>query len=289
MPIIYIDVLLCINLFIDFLLLCATARVLRRPYRRRRLIGGAVVGALSSLSILLPPMPTVLSLLLRLIVAALMVLCAFAFVNVGTFFKTTAVMFVISAIFAGICFALWWLVAPSGLFVRSGVVYYDVPPLWLLLFTVISYAVLCVYERLTRKRVALHLSYRVEIIDHDCRICLRALLDSGHSLTERFSGAPVILVNADAVSALTRIYDPAHITAHTASRIRYIPFHTLSGEGLLAACRPEKVVLHANGKTADISGVWIAATAMLARGEYDALISPALADRFILTKEGSPR
>lgn len=282
MTVIYIDVLLAVNLFIDFLLLSAVARVLQRPQKRRRLIAGAVVGALSALTILLEPLPMILSMLIRLAAAALMVLAAFPFGGFPAFIKTTFVLFVVSAVFAGICFGLWWFVAPDGLIVQGGVVYYDVPPLWLLLLTVGSYGILCLYERLTRKRVAMGLSYRVEIRDGQYHITLRALLDSGHSLTEHFSGSPVILVNAAAVNDLQAVYDVSAINAHTASRIRYIPFSSIGGEGVLAAFRPKEVILHAGGKTADISGAWVASTATLGRGEYDALIGPALADRMVL-------
>ncbi len=285
MPVIYIDVLLCINLIIDFLLLCAVARVLSRPTRRRRLIGGAVVGALSSLTILLPVLPLVPTLLIRLTAAAMMVLAAFRFVNVRLFFKTTFALFIVSAIFAGICFALWWLIAPAGLFVQGGVVYYDVPPLWLIGLTVISYLALCLYDRLTRKRIALRLCYRVEIVDGNDRLMLRTLLDSGHSLTEPFSGAPVIIARADAIAAVAARYDPAAMNAATAARIRYIPFSSIGGEGVLVAFRRQTVLLHADRKTVDISGTWIAASVLLARGEYEALISPALADRITAVKE----
>lgn len=285
MPVIYIDVLVCINLIIDFLLLCAVARVLSRPTRRRRLIAGAVVGALSSLTILLPVMPLPLTVLIRLCAAALMVLAAFPFGGVWVFAKSTFALFIVSAIFAGICFGLWWLVAPNGLYVQGGVVYYDVPPLWLIGLTVISYGILCLYNRVTRKRIALGLRYRIEIVDGDCRITLRALLDSGHSLTEHFTGAPVIIVRADAIAPLQHMYDPADIHAANAARIRYIPYSSIGGEGVLAAFRPKMVMLHADGKAIDISGAWIAATVMLARGEYEALIGPALADRITTVKE----
>ena len=44
MPVIYIDVLLALNLWIDFILLLATARILRLPRRRWRMVLGALLG-----------------------------------------------------------------------------------------------------------------------------------------------------------------------------------------------------------------------------------------------------
>jgi len=281
LPVIYIDVLLTVNTFIDYLLLCATARILAAPTTRKRLIAAAVVGALTTLIILLPPLPWWLSGIWQVFTAAVMVCVGFHRMKAQLFLKTTVVFFIISALFAGVCFALWWWFAPKGLFVQSGIVYYDVPPLLLLLLTAVSYLLLCLFERFTRKRVALGMAYRLDIIDGGRQITLRAMLDSGHSLTERFSGAPVIIVNAACVEPIAARYDIQHISGQTAARIRYVPFSTIGGEGLLTAFRPEEVHLRGGMHVADISGVWIAPTGTLGRGEYDALIGPALADRLI--------
>ena len=54
MPVIYIDVLLALNLWIDFILLLATARILRLPRRRWRMVLGALLGAATSCLIFLP-------------------------------------------------------------------------------------------------------------------------------------------------------------------------------------------------------------------------------------------
>ena len=58
MPVIYIDVLLALNLWIDFILLLATARILRLPRRRWRMVLGALLGAATSCLIFLPDLPT---------------------------------------------------------------------------------------------------------------------------------------------------------------------------------------------------------------------------------------
>lgn len=271
--VLYVDILLALNLFIDFLLLCGTARVLHIPHIRRRVIAGAAVGALSSLVILLPPLPTVLSLLIRVACAAVMVAVAFAFRGVKAYLQTTAVLFAVSALFAGIAQALWLFAAPTGLFVQSGVVYYDVPPLLLVVLTTLAYGGLCLYERLTRKRAALRASYRVELCDGGKTLQLAAMLDTGCSLCEPFSGAPVILVK----EALVETFHPQY--AAVGAPPRYIPFAALGGEGVLAAFRPARVTLYKDGRAFDVSGAWVAATPAFTHREYDALIGPDLVDR----------
>lgn len=268
--ILYVDILLALNLFVDFLLLCGTARVLQLPYKRWRLIAGAVAGALSSLIILLPPLPLVVTAALRVVTAAAMVVIAFAFHGIKAYLKTTAVLFVVSAVFAGVCEALWLFIAPTGLFVQSGVVYYDVPPLLLVLFTTVAYGALTLYERLTAKRVARNASYIVELHENGRTVSLRAMLDTGCHLREPFSGTPVIVANTIKVQAFL----PCTVGATTP--VRYIPFAALGGEGVLPAFRPAKATLYINGKAVDISGTWVAAADALIREEYDALIGPAL-------------
>ena len=282
--VIYVDVLLALNLFIDYLLLFATARVLHLPTRRGRMILGAVIGACSSLVILLPPQHVVITLLFQLGVAAVMVAASFRLPHVISFFKATTVLFVISALFAGICQALCLLFSPRGALVQSGILYIDIPPLLLVGMTVVSYGVLCVYDRFTRKRVARGDAFYVELCDGEFTVTLRALYDSGHSLQESFSGAPVIVAERAALKAFAEHVEFPFIRS-TALKLRYIPFSSLGGDGVLPAFCPTHVYLYADGRQADISGVWVAVCDRLGRGEYDALIGPAVAAQMPAVKK----
>lgn len=268
MSVIYIDILLSLNLFVDYLLLLATARLLHRPTRRWRTVSAALIGAASSLIILAPPLSQGLSLLYQAATAVLMVVVGFSLSDAKSFFKITATLWIISALFSGIMTLFVTLLQPVGLLVQSGVVYYNFSPLLLVLLTCASYGVLCIFDRLTRKRVSLGCAYRLEIWDGNRHVTLRALLDSGHSLHDVFSGSPVILVNAGALP----------LPNNTRRKTRYIPFASIGGDGMLLAFCPERVILYADQRRADISGVWVAPVTSLGRGEYDALIGPAISD-----------
>ena len=100
MPVIYIDVLLALNLFIDFLLLAATARVLRLPIRRWRMVAGALIGAASACLVFLPDPPAPLSLLIKLLSAAAIVAVAFRWNGPAAYIKRITVFFIISTVFA---------------------------------------------------------------------------------------------------------------------------------------------------------------------------------------------
>ncbi len=278
MTVIYVDMLLGLNLVIDYILVCGCARVLQLPASRGRLIAAAGVGALSSLLILLPPLPAALSLLCKLGTALLMVPIAFARVTFRRFCKAVVTLFVLSALFAGVCNGLYLLFRPTAVTVQSGIVYMPIPPLLLLFLTTVSYGVLCLYDRITRQRLAKDAAYRVEIRHNGEQITLYALYDSGHYLRDTFSGAPVILVERAALGALQTQAQPA-LAGVNSSPMRYIPFSSIGGSGVLPSFRPQEVLLHSGGNTVAVDPVWIAVCERLGKGDYRALIGPDIANR----------
>ena len=288
MPVIYLDVLLALNLFIDFLLLSVTGRVLRLPSRRGRLVLGAAVGAASCCLVLFPELPGPLSLLLKLAAAALIVRLAFRWQSGKVYIKQLVVFLVASAVFAGLAFALWYFAAPDGFYVLDGVVYYNVSPLLLVALTVVSYLIMRLYDRFTRKNAPLGRDFRLTLDGGGGETTPRAPYDTGHHVTDVFSGAPVAIVRYDALESClseelkealtgamrTDSFSPTGGNTATAvkSRLRMIPLHTVSGTGLLPAFQPVRAQIGTVGNTVDASGIYVAVCEALGRGEYDAIV-----------------
>ena len=76
MKTIYLDVLLCLNLYINYFVLRATAKLLHAKLRTGRCLLAAGVGSLFSLTILLPPMPPVYSILFKLLATCIILMLA---------------------------------------------------------------------------------------------------------------------------------------------------------------------------------------------------------------------
>lgn len=312
MPVIYLDVLLVLNLWIDFLLLLATARVLRLPRRRGRLILGAAIGAASSCLLFLPPLSAWLTTLLKFAAAALILLAAFPWRGGWPYLKSVTVFFVISTVFAGLAAALWFFAAPQGFYVVNGVVYYDVDALMLVALTVVSYGIVCVFDRFTRKKAPIGSEYRLTVAGSGEPLEIRALYDSGNRLTEPFSGSPVAVVEYRALEPILppewrealrpgRDEDGERSPAGPAqsarppqsadqalrARLRLIPFRSVGGNGLLPAFQPPQLWLtDAGGVRREITGTYIAVCDQLGRGDYQALIG---ADLAALAETGGPQ
>ncbi len=289
MPVIYLDVLIALNFLIDYLLLSATARMLRHPCKRWRIVLSAFLGGLFACTILLPTMPFAVQMAVRLITSAILVLAAFSWQGIVPFLKRITVLFIVSALFAGLSSALWFYLAPQGFYVLNGVVYYDVSPLVLTALSIVCYGGICLYDRITRKHQPVGKTrYQVTVGLDRGEVTLPALLDTGHHVTETFSGQPVVMVCRAALESIlpSEMTPFLNGTADAVSvavkwRVRMIPCQTVGGTALLPAICPIKMHLSDGmGVTRDVTGAYIAICERLGRGDYQALIGNDMADLF---------
>ncbi len=279
MPVIYIDVLFILNLWVDFCLLSATARLRRLPVKRRRLFLGAVVGAVGSCALFLPPLGWLPALLLRVAGTVLLTLITFSVRDRRSFFKTLLTFVVLSAVFSGLMTALWYFITPAGFLVINGVVYYDAPAGVLIVATAVSYAVICLFEYCFRRRAPQNRRYQLRVRHRNKTVVCTCLYDSGSTLREPFSGSPAVVIDRVAAEGILPPGWPPQTADYTGGHFRFIPFRTLSGDGLLPSFQPDSMaVVGANGKPVDISGSYLAVCDHLGSGEYVALMGTDIGD-----------
>lgn len=283
MPVIYADVLIAVNWLVDDMLLSATACVLRLPLVKKRLLVAGLLGGVSGLLILLPPFSATVSLLIKLLSACLLTSVAFPWRGIKLFAKTTTVFFIIAALFAGILSGIWLHTSGELFLVRNGMVYFSVSPLWIALFAGISYGVVRIYDRLTRKNAPKNCEYTLHIENNGKQCTCRALYDTGLHLNEPFSGKPVIVVERKVIENLQdnvlaeALQTHATQTPQRLRGVRLIPYHSLGEKGLLPAFLPKTITICAIGQLPkDISGTYVAIAENLGRGEYRALIGNGL-------------
>lgn len=276
--ILYVDILLAVNWWIDYLLLLGVQRLTGAESRRWRLPLGALTGAAAALTVFLPPLPAVLSLLVKLPAAAAMVLIGFCWSGRRAFVRRLLWLFSLSAALAGVCGALYFFVAPAGFYVFNGVVYYSVPPLLLVGLTVLCYAALWLVERVLRRRAPVQHSFTVTVYREGQAATLSCLYDSGNHLTEPFSGRPVLVAERAALAALGQLPQGAEQLSRAGPGWRLIPFESLGGEGVLPAFLPQRITVRRAGKEQPLPPCYVAVCERLGRGEYRGLLGSALAE-----------
>lgn len=264
---IYIDVLIGVNLFVNYFLLLCTKKFLSLEAKRKRLIAAALLGALYSLWILLPVTGALISLIVKLMMSVSIVLAAFGFHDVRGLVRETVAFYLVSFAFAGLMLVLWYFFAPQNLLIRNSVVYFEISPLLLILLTVICYLAIALFQRITGRQMPRELNCRI-VIECGGRSCFcTARVDTGNTLREPFSGDPVAVVYEAALAGMVPPRDSLNF--------RLIPFDAVSGGGVLEAFRPKRLTVIC-GKTKFETGKVFIAVAKTKFSGFDALLNPEL-------------
>ena len=180
---IYVDVLVVINIFINYFLLSAASLIVRLKPKRIRLAAGAFTGGAYSLVIFLPNIPNVLSVFMNFCMSVLLVLIAFAPKKITVFIKEFAAFFAVNFIFAGLMLAVWLVFKPSGMVYNNAAVYFDIDVKLLVLSTVVCYAVLTLFSKLLKRNSPDDKLFDVKLCNKGAAVFTKALFDTGNLLS----------------------------------------------------------------------------------------------------------
>lgn len=264
---VYIDVLVGVNLFINYFLLLAVSKFLSLPVKRPRLLAASTLGAAYSLTILLPEINLFLSFFMKLVMAATIVLAAYPFNGLKQLLRELASFYIMSFAFAGFMLALWYFIAPQGLIIKNSIVYFNISPLLLIVLTVMCYLIIRLINRLTGQQASDQILCKIKI-DYNGKSCsCFAKVDTGNSLTEPFSNYPVAVVYEESIASI--------VPPEDSGKIRLVPFQAVSGGGLLPAFKPDLLTIVCRKKQIEIHNVYVAVT-KVKLGEFSALLNPDL-------------
>lgn len=285
---VYVDVLLALNLFVNYFLLLSCGRILRCETKRTRLLLGAFVGAVYSLIIFAPDMNLLVSIVLKLAVSVIMTAAVFGFHGIKSFLRACGCLFGVSFVFGGLMLALWLFFAPDGMVYKNGAVYFDISLLFVAVATVICYIITAVLSKLLRRSAPENHLYKISITLRGKIIETTALMDTGNSLSDSFTDTPVILVER---SLAEKIIPPEWMDFFNGSNAdaplpcdnigyRLVPFRSVGGSGMLPAFQPDLLEIHTATRDIKITKVFAAVVgANLSAGDYSALLNPRLLGR----------
>lgn len=255
---IYIDVLITVNIFIDFFLIICTKKFLHIRVGLKRLILGSVLGGILSLTALLPHLFFGINILVDIAGACIIVFASFGKCNIKNYIKRICTYFSLSFSFCGIMIAIYTAFKPNGMAIYNDVVYFNISPILLIILTLACYYILNILKRLT-KGVIGSSTCNIEILVNNTWLTFISKIDTGCNLKEPFSGNYVIVTER---SLLQNYYPPKE-------QIRIIPFETIGGNGIINGFRPEKIKI--NGKEFD-NNIYIGICENVINGDIKSLI-----------------
>lgn len=250
MQTVYIDILLCVNLVINYLLLSATIFYTHTKVTLKRVLLGSSVGAFCSLVMLMPVIPFFLNMILKFIVGGITVFACFGRKKAKVFIKLYAVFLTTTFFFGGIVIALWFLFTPEGLVIKNSVVYINISSIRLIIYSVICYGLFRFIYIIIGKYHSKDIYCVLTIINQASALRINAKIDTGNTLVEPFSQAPVIVIGRNTASCITPAEIVQYETVTTLSyrtqinSVRFVPFTSVGGGGILPCFQAERVYIN---------------------------------------------
>ncbi len=240
--VIYADVLVILNLYINYFLVRAAAILLRRGISAKRCLLAGAVGALAALAALLPEMPFWAVALIKVAVTAAMTLCAFGFHCRTDFLVAALCLLTISFVFAGLMMALWLFFAPFDMVYSNGVAYFNIPIAAIAGFTAVSYGLVKTVRFFADKRLRCSKICAVTVTANGCTKTIKGLSDTGNGLRDIFSGKPAVVCSRNSIEPLIPQNVLSFLDSGTAAEgIRLIPCRTVTDETLIPIFTPDKI------------------------------------------------
>ena len=249
---IYIDVLIILNLAINYLLLSVTKKISNVSVKKFKLFLGALLGAMFSFVILMPQMNDVLLMMLKLMFSVAIVLVAFGFGNIKLFIKNTVIFYIVGFLFAGTMMGIWIFISPSNMSINNGMVYFNFSMATLLLVTVVIYIMLNGAIELYGKKIIKNMDYEVHINNHGKSVKLKGFLDTGNQLRDILTGKIVVVSTYDNVKTILTNDEKSELKSYlkkdfdnmkNVGKIKYIPFKSVEVGGMLPAVTIEEIII----------------------------------------------
>ncbi len=295
---IYLDVLFLENVIMNYLILTVTAKFSKTRTSNLRLFLGAVVGAVYVVFLItMPGTKVYYTAFAKIILSLIIILVAFSHTTAVNFLKTLAIFYISTFIFAGAAFAFLYFNQNGG-FVRNGIVYVFWQSKWTLLFLSIIMAAIIVrifWEILQLKFFNNKQLIPLKIAFESREVELSALVDTGNSLHDPLTNAPVVIVEFRAIREILpleirQIFDESKendlnsvigVVSNTTwfSRFRIIPFTSIGKEnGILIGFKPDYITIGEDDEKKGVNDVIVGIyNRRLSKDEmYKALLSPEL-------------
>lgn len=291
---VYIDIIFLENITINFVILALTGYISKFRVSPFRLLAGASIGAMYVLAVFLPGMEAYYTLGAKIILSFVMVAITFWPEKVKDFIKLTLFFYLVSFIFGGTVFGLYYFLNTEGGMTSNGIFSISGFPIKTLMVSIIfAYIVIWIcWDIVKSKAINENIMIPISIEFEKQKVMIHALIDTGNSLRDPISNNPVMVVEFEAIkdilpeeiksifadreeTNLNLVVEQISKTAW-ANRFRLIPFNSLGKEnGMLIGFRPDRVQIELKNEKKDFEEVIVGIyNRVLSRDEsYRALLS----------------
>lgn len=213
----YIDLYFIFNFIIDYTITLSVSTILKRKTTYVRIFLSSIFGGFSSLLLL----TSINRILIMIITIILMVLISFGYKNIKYLLNNILYMYILSTLLGGIIYLF-------NIKVTNNI------PLTYLITIIIATEVMLLYIKECKKMKNIYNNYyKVDIYFKDKdKLSLIGFVDTGNNLYDPYKHRPIILIDNKYMKKDNYIL---------------VPYHTLSGEGLLKCIKPDIIFIEGIG------------------------------------------
>ncbi len=295
---IYLDVVLLENLCMNYIILFATAYIMKIKMKQLRLIFSSLLGSIYAVVSYLEILPLYSNFGMKILLSILMVYIAFNSKGIKSLAKQLIIFYLTSFAFGGCAFALLYFVRPQDILMKNGV-YIGTYPIKIALLGgiigfIITYIAFCIVKTKIRKK---DMIYNLVIKIDGKEINLKAMLDTGNLLKEPITGMPVVVIQKSELYSVIskKILDniekliggdnediTSQIEEEYLTKFRVIPFSSIGKQnGLMLGLKADEVIIEKEEEQEKRSDVIIGIFpwALSKNNTYTALIGLDLLER----------
>ena len=228
---IYIDLIILLNFFLDFLLLMTVSLILKRNTKLIRIIIGAFIGGLSIVSLFIN-MSSLSLFILKFIISVFMCLISFSYKNIKYTLNNILYLYFVSIILGGFLY----FINDSVSYKNVGLIFFhNGLSINIIIIIVASPIILFLYyKQAVKQKEELNKKYIVDITFlNNKKLELTGFLDTGNNLYDPYKKRPIIVIN----KSILGNYKPNLIL---------VPCITVNKESMLSCFKIKEIII--NGK-----------------------------------------
>lgn len=234
---IYLDILLITNFVSAFVMLMLVAHLIHIKVGWLSAVLASVICSVSSLTIA-ADITAFTSILIKIIAVMSASAIVLKSVNYKRVLRFAFIFTAMNLMYIAVIYVVWTVTKSGFIYVCNCTIYFDVSLLLLIVATVITYVIMCVFDYIRTVKFNRNTAYRVTICVKSKSFTLSAIADTGNGLLEAFTGKPVIICHSGS------IYSKMGLDSDNLEYgFRLLPFNTVAGSGMVKITTPESIVI----------------------------------------------
>lgn len=228
---VYIDVILFINIFFDFILLLSISLILRRNVKIYKIILGSLVGGMSILFLFLP-INKITLFFLKIIIAIFMCIITFNYKDIKYTIKNILFLYLVSVLLGGVLY----LLNIEFSYKNSGLIFYhnDVS-INIIIILIVSPILLYFYvKQMKDLRNNYSKYYKVNIYFKSKKnVLLNGFLDTGNNLKDPYKSRPIVIVNYNKIKKYV-----------SKEKELLVPYTNINNDDILRCIKVDKIIIN---------------------------------------------